>query len=79
MVADGITITTVTATILDANNNVIIESTGPVTFMMTGTSGVWADDGTQDNKVVIPVNGVATIRARSTTKKGWVNVKARIP
>ena len=79
MVADGVSIATVTATILDTYNNVIAESTGPVTFSITGTGGVWESDGTQDNKTIPAANGTATIRVRATTKKGWVDVNARIP
>ena len=49
-----------------------------VTFTITGVSGVWDSDGTQNDKPIPAVNGTATIRVRATTKKGWVDVKARI-
>ena len=52
MIADGVSIATVTATIYDANSNIVAASTGPVTFMITGGL-VWDSDGTQVDKGVI--------------------------
>jgi len=70
LTADGISISTVTATVCDANNIPVTDSTATVTFSLSGSAG-----GTLvGTNPVQAVNGVATIRYRSGTNTGTATV-----
>jgi hypothetical protein len=77
IIADGLSISTITATMVDDNNNLVPGSTGPVNFTITG-QGAW-EDGTVSTKTVSIQSGVATIRAKSTTKTGNFRVESNVP
>jgi hypothetical protein len=70
--ADGLSISTVSAIILDQSNNVVVTATNTITFSITG-DGTWVDGSTSTVNCV-PVNGVATVRAKSTKKSGSFSV-----
>jgi hypothetical protein len=64
---DGASLTTVTATVHDANNNAVTGYTGTVTFsVVTGN-----DYASLIQTTATPVNGVASIQAQSKVVTSW--------
>jgi len=69
----GTSISTVTASICDSNNNLVSDSTATVTFTMTGPGTLV---GTNP---VAAVGGIATIKYQSSTTTGTVTVTGTSP
>jgi hypothetical protein len=77
IVADGVSTGTVIATVYDKENHVVITTTNTVTFTIQGTGGTW-DDGTTTATARTPVNGVATVKVKSSKKSGGLTVGATV-
>ena len=75
--ADGISISTITATVVDANDNKVNTATDNITFSIQGEGSWW--DNTTENKQVQAISGIATIRAKSTTEAGSFTVETSAP
>jgi hypothetical protein len=77
IIADGLSVSSITATLVDDNNNVVTTSTDTIKFSITG-QGTWLD-GTTTYKQISPVSGIATLPAKSTTKTGSFRVDTIVP
>jgi hypothetical protein len=75
MVADDMSTGTVTATFYDNDNRVVTTTTNTVTFTLEGQGGTW-DDGTTASKIRAPVDGVVTVKVKSSKKTGGFKVGA---
>jgi adhesin/invasin len=72
MIANGITVSTVTATLVDNQNNPINTTAYPVMFDISG-QGTWLD-GSVGARFITPAGGVATISLRSTVTAGTIKI-----
>jgi len=79
--ADGVSVTTVTATLVDKDGNVIETSTQPITFSLVEGSGMLVDDDGTTAKVITKnaVNGRASVMLRAASESGYCVVKASSP
>jgi hypothetical protein len=77
IIADGLSISSITATLVDDNNNVVTTATDTIRFSITG-QGTWLD-GTTAYKQVVPVSGIATLPAKSTVRTGSFRVDTIVP
>jgi hypothetical protein len=73
IVANGISMSTITTNLVDNNNNVILSATNPVIFSITG-QGTWSDSGTVETRNITSAGGSATIGIKSSTQVGQVKV-----
>jgi hypothetical protein len=77
MISDDISISTVTAKLLDENNSVVITATNTVTFTIQNEGGTWVDGSVVPQSIPC-FNGVATIKVKSTKKSGGMTVNATV-
>jgi hypothetical protein len=75
--ATGLSISTITVSLVDAGNNIVQIATNTVTFSISG-QGTWAD-ASVGATLVAPSNGVATISVRSLTQTGQITVNSIAP
>jgi adhesin/invasin len=72
IIADGLSVSTVTANICDINGNIVTSADNFVTFSVSGNGSL---DGANPKRAV---NGVASIRLKSTTTLGSALVSASV-
>jgi hypothetical protein len=73
--ADGISVSTIQANILNVDNYVVTNATNVVTFTITDQAGKWSD-GSVGARFITPADGLATISLRSTVNAGQITVTA---
>jgi hypothetical protein len=75
IIANGTSVSTITASLVDLGNNVVVTATNTVTFSISGQGGTWLD-GSVGAAFMMPAGGVASITVRSATQTGQITVNS---
>jgi hypothetical protein len=73
MIANGLTTSTITASLVDSNNNVILSATNTIIYSISG-QGTWADSGTTETRNITPNSGTVSTAVKSTVSAGLIKI-----
>jgi hypothetical protein len=78
LVADGVGESEITARIVDVNGNVVKDKTDMIVFRLKTQTGTW-QDGTKTDKTGVVSDGLSTIKVKTGTVAGNIEVEGYVP
>ena len=74
IVANGISVSTITARLVDSANNTVVTATNQVQFQVTG-NGTWSDSSV-GARFITPAGGIVAVVVKSSTQSGSIKVNS---